>query len=36
MDVSFVHVDFHREPYKNEEVIEECLGSLGRESLCIL
>jgi hypothetical protein len=34
--VNFVHVNFHREPYKNETVIEECLGFLARESPCII
>lgn len=29
-----VHVNFHREPYKNQEVIEECLCFLVRELPC--
>jgi hypothetical protein len=35
IDVSFVHVNFHREPYKNIRVVEEYLGFLARESHCI-
>jgi hypothetical protein len=35
IDVSFVHVNFHREPYKNGKFIEEYLNFLARESHCI-
>jgi hypothetical protein len=33
IDVSFVHVNFHREPYKNLKAIEEYSGFLARESV---